>query len=200
MKKSLPVIVESSIANCRNLKADISTLLQEEVLGETVCRKGCSHCCHHPILISVLEGVLLYWHLRNNGLWSKELEFKLENHTDHVKSLDLDIWMLSNIPCPLLSQDNLCTAYAARPILCATAYSRAIPDLCKPENFSITTPWHDRIDYLKQYYALEQSVLQNIKHPGVMFPISTAILIAHETLRDGFSSDDVRQYARLRLQ
>jgi len=199
-KTKLPIITEQAIARCRTTKNDLSSEMKTKIGDETVCRKGCSHCCYHPILISVVEGVLLYWHLKNNGLWSKTLEFQLEQHTDQVKQLDLDIWLLSEIACPLLGKDNLCMGYSARPLICATTYSRALPDLCHSSNFSENTPWYDRSKALMAYYKVEQSVLQVLSNSTVMYPVSMAILIAHDTLTKGLSPEAVIRTAQKRLQ
>jgi hypothetical protein len=124
-----------------------------------------------------MEGTLLYWYLRNNGLWTRDLKDRLEDHAKRTVGLSPAIWMLAEIPCPLLSTTKECKAYSARPFMCRTAFSSGDPDLCRPANFSLATPMVDRQDALQMFHDLEQ---QTHKAQGVFYwnmPISMAVLL-----------------------
>jgi Fe-S-cluster containining protein len=172
----LPVIQAQAIAGVRIEQAERARKYQEGLQDTPVCRKGCDHCCYHPIRISVMEGTLLYWHLRNNGLWSGALKGRLEEHSKLTLNLSPAVWLLSKIPCPLL-QDSQCVAYKARPFLCRTNYSTGDPDLCHPARLSVATPMPDRQEDLVDFYSVELAAHKGQGAPYWRLPLSLAVLL-----------------------
>lgn len=175
--RKLPVLQAQAIAKVRIAQSALAEQHHNQLQDTPTCRRGCASCCHHPILISVTEGTLLYWHLRNNGLWTKDLKDNLEDHARRVVGLSPAIWMLAEIPCPLLSNTKECRAYKARPLLCRTAYSYGDPDLCAPSKFSVQTPMADRQNTLRDFYEKDSKIHKSLSASYWQLPLSLALLI-----------------------
>jgi Fe-S-cluster containining protein len=135
MKKRLPLITEEAIAKsklaCSELSQEYQTYLSREG-GALSCRKHCSACCHHPVKVSAIEGLRVRLWLEAKGLWTRALQTRVEQVAAKTEHLPVDVWALSNIPCPLLGEDSLCLAYEARPFVCRITYSIGDPAECHP--------------------------------------------------------------------
>lgn len=177
--KKLPVVQQRALSSIRNVRTQMHQDFREDMARkdiEPICRRGCSHCCHHPVHISLLEGILLYNWLEANNLWTPRLKASLKVHANLTTGLPADIWLLTDVPCPLL-KENECQAYPARPFVCRTTYSTMNPDMCRPGWFGPDTPMVGRLADLK-VFQMEESKL--LKAQGVSYqamPISLALIL-----------------------
>lgn len=83
------------------------------------CKKGCSHCCHTWVSVSVPEILSIANIVRVRGEATVE-KVKLTN--EQTKDYDFDTRDLHPHACPLLAHD-LCTIYDSRPMTCRMAAS-----------------------------------------------------------------------------
>lgn len=141
--------------------------------GPVTCHKNCNHCCHYPLYITPLEGMMIYRWMTENRRWSRALRERLVATDEQTWRLSVEIWLLSNIPCPLLGGDGLCQGYTCRPTVCRTVYSRGEADLCHPHRF-LRAPLVSRRDVMERWSRIEQGVL---KQPLTALPLSTAVLL-----------------------
>lgn len=140
------------------------------------CTKGCAHCCYHPVLISIFEGILLYRHLKKERLWTSTLRNRLQKASDKVMGLDYKVWLLSAIPCPLL-RDNECSVYKARPLRCQLMSSIDDPIRCHPHRFDSTVEVLPAGPVLRTFNALERELLWRHSLPYIHLPIGQAVLL-----------------------
>jgi Fe-S-cluster containining protein len=118
--------------------------------GETIaCRKGCTHCCHHYIAVSIAHGIVivdyLYDHkallqrfVANYEKWHRKGS-RISDRIDHTRnqafSSSMPIedviantrplsegYFETNIPCPFLV-DEKCIIYEVRPLTCSGHFS-----------------------------------------------------------------------------
>jgi Fe-S-cluster containining protein len=80
------------------------------------CHKGCSSCCKYDVLITTFEAEYI---MLNTG---KEIN-RSEIHTKN-----------NNSACPFLDNNNYCSIYNFRPMICRMYHSLEHPDKCKKEN------------------------------------------------------------------
>jgi Fe-S-cluster containining protein len=94
------------------------------------CRKGCDHCCYHPLVVTLIEVWALFEELRTwpeRELASLRYRLSEAHRTIKRQRLRLTRWRSSaedrsdyicaHIPCPFLV-DHQCSVYALRPFAC----------------------------------------------------------------------------------
>lgn len=154
------------------------------------CKAGCSHCCHYPLTISVFEGALLYSELKTRRLWTTDLELALTQHSKKVLGLAPEVWLMSEVPCPLL-REGTCTAYSARPFVCRSRWALGDPEDCRPARFGLSATTVDHGEQLEVFRAQEKAVAKSVRAPYATYPISTAVLLGHAVVEDGLDISDV---------
>jgi len=194
MKFRLPIAVERAVAESKAIQMQIGSEYERKLRHNDVpitCKKGCTHCCHHPFLITILEGILLLRYLRANGLWTTALRKRLEAHRDKTLRLAHDVWLLSNTPCPLL-EDNLCVGHAARPLHCRATFSVGDPDKCHPHKLGEDTQIVPSTDVIIAFNAkLAETLQKKMDVAPLLLPVSEAVLLAREVEVEGLSLEDV---------
>lgn len=190
MLKRLPVVTEKVLAQVRVGQEEVSTELEERVrsLGVT-CKKGCSHCCYHPVAASLLEGALLYQHLKKTRKWTISLKKEIDRVVLLTTGLPPETWMVAQIACPLL-RDGLCVGYAARPFQCRTTWSTGDPDQCHPHRFGRSTPIVPRMGEALKFQELERDLLQRLglKHRTV--PLALALQLGERIATGALELND----------
>lgn len=178
--RRLPVIAERSIADVKAFRIEAEQRYHRSmVTGEIrpTCTKGCAYCCRHPFLMSVAEGVLLYRWLLEHGLWTSGLRKRVEEARDRVLGLAFDMWLLSDLACPLL-QDETCSAYEGRPLRCRILYSVGDPTMCRTNELGVATPLLPNADFLIGFSMRSQKALRQAGLPeGHMMPLPEALLL-----------------------
>lgn len=200
MSYRLPITVERSVREAesnRRLLADefeskTRAMLVDVNQGIT-CQKRCNHCCRYPVLVSLLEGVTLFRWLAEHGLWLRTLKERLEKHHRATWGLSPSVWMLSQIPCPLLDQD-LCTAYEIRPFVCRTLLSTLDSHYCHPHRFiEGKAGIIDRRGIESRFQEMENRLLKASKMVLLRAPVSTAILCGEKLCKEGLAVEDVSE-------
>ena len=179
MRKKLPLFVERVVAEA--MATQIRSSQEHELqLGRNhvfSCRAGCSYCCHHPFLITIVEGLLLYRGLSSKGRWTPSLKKRVKEARDKTLGLAFDVWLLSNMPCPLLDENKLCSAYESRPLHCRTTFSNGNPAFCHPHELGEGTGLLPNVNVVSDFNGRVQTLLRRIKIPGPLMPLSEAVLI-----------------------
>jgi Fe-S-cluster containining protein len=191
-RRHLPIVVEQGLATIRINRTRAATQLFYRIgMDAVTCRKGCNHCCYYPVRISIFEGVLLYRELQTNQLWNGSLKLALERHSKQTYELASEVWLMSNIPCPLLS-DNRCTAYGARPFVCRMTVSVGDPDRCRPAQFSTDSFVQHSAEaaaFNDEVFWAARSAQSRLMH--LPLPISTAVLLGRYVVESGVGIDDL---------
>ena len=117
---------------------DDLTRRSKEAFGEQIqCRKGCGLCCHGLFDIGVLDALLLHAAWRDSSL---ELRADIENRSESLlrsiaeiaplwiypfnlkyapeDEVDRVLESLGSVACPVLSTEQGCRLYEARPFYC----------------------------------------------------------------------------------
>lgn len=186
-KFRLPVLVEHSVGQVESRRQELSQefetaiRLEAKQAGVTVtCTPGCASCCYHPISISLLEAIPIYRHLLKNGKWTLELRDRLKDTGDRQLSTAYEVWLLSLIPCPLLSEDKLCTAYESRPLVCRTMLSVGDPYYCHPHRLGDQTEIIPQEGTVTQFSQEESRALRKHKIQVAKMPLGLALLYAEK--------------------
>ncbi len=194
MKTRLPLLVERSVAGALTARTELAEVYKNRLQGRlaenglnVTCRKGCHHCCYHPVLVTLFEGISLYLWLHANALWTRPLKDRIRKAAEQTHNLSFDVWSLSLIPCPLL-EGGLCKAYEARPFACQVTVSLGDPQNCHPHSLgpgilpkrelfeSLTVP---ETELLRQHH---------LKHFRI--PLASALLYGEKIVRGELALED----------
>lgn len=178
MIRRLPVLAERATASIKAQQIQLGQQVADSIKGNTTvtCKKGCANCCSHPIYISIAEGILLYRLLYANRQWSK-IKSRIESTRDLTMGLSSEIWLMSNIPCPLLNENKECGAYAARPLRCRTTFSSGDPKLCHPHALGAATPLIDNFSAILQFNQFSKDKLKASGADSFLMPLAEAVLM-----------------------
>lgn len=144
--------------------------------GLVSCQRGCSNCCHYPLFVSILEGTLTYQWLADRRLWVQGLRQRFQEAARQTWRLSIQTWMLSNAPCPLLGEDDLCQAYEGRPLYCRTAYSRGASHFCHPHRFLQADSLVARDVPTRAMAEAETALLKKLRLKRVLLPFAASVL------------------------
>jgi len=183
VKRQLPVILERDLNKVRTERYLRSENFVNGVRdsAEISCSVGCSACCSHPVMIGLLEGFLVYRWLSLHGMWTTDLQARLQKHANETWTLAHEVWWLSNIPCPLLVNDR-CSVHEGRPFVCRVTLSTGDPVFCHPHRLGLETGIVSRADVVGEFQRLEEQKLRAHGLVTLQFPISKALLLAEAIL------------------
>jgi Fe-S-cluster containining protein len=194
VKHKLPMVVEGHISRVQFMRLDRASRFERTILnkGPMSCSKGCSHCCYYPLYVSIFEGILLYRWLVAHGKWTPSFQESLKKHRDLVSFLAPQVWMLSQIPCPLLDlKTNQCTGHAERPFLCRTTISQQDPDGCKAGNMAQGFGPVPKQEVLKEFHQEEEKLLKLNGVNSVVMTLGQALLLAAKVERGEVDLDHI---------
>lgn len=192
MSLRLPVLVERIVAEARATQTQTAQDFDQRSQQDTrsiSCRSGCANCCHHPFLVTVLEGLLLYRWLADHGQWTPSLKKRVTETRDKTLGLAFEVWLLSNLPCPLL-RENKCIAYDARPLHCRITYSEGLPSDCHPHALSPETPLLPNIEVIVGFNSRLRMLLKKLDVVGSLMPLSEALLLGEAIEKGTISIED----------
>jgi Fe-S-cluster containining protein len=195
-RRKLPLLAERSLAQ---VKADRIQLADEldAKLPIVSCKPGCASCCSYPVYISILEGMLLYRHLTEKGHWSPTFRQKLQAHDKQTYDMASEVWVLLEIPCPLLEQKTRkCLAYQARPFSCRTLYATTDASLCSPRRM-MSAAYVERASATSKFREVETALLANHKLGLIGLTISKAVLLAEKIMT---GEAELEQFVRVALE
>jgi len=193
MRRRLPVFVERSIQHMQADRSELSDEFERKVLGSktVTCRAGCTSCCYHPLLVTILEAVPIYGALVEKGRWLPSLKEALQKTAKLTTGLDMGVWLLSNIPCPLLGKDKRCTVYDARPLSCRVTAATGDPFYCAPQRLGPETTIVSRVDVLREFHTREATLLRKHGLLHLTMPIGRAVLFAEKLCTGTLTLEDL---------
>jgi len=194
-----PLVIEQALTEIKAFQTQAGfeyerKLRQDEVLFS--CRKGCHYCCHYPFLITVAEGILLHRDLASRGHWTPSLQKALEEHREKTLGLSIEVWLLTNIPCPLL-EDGMCAAYSIRPLHCRATFSVGDPEMCHPHSLGNSTMLIPSSEVVVEYCETLLARLRRIEMLEALMPLSEAVLLGASLEMGSLEINDLRfQYTK----
>lgn len=196
--RKLPVLVERSVRDIETLRTALASKFEMKVRTDVAeqnraitCTPGCASCCYHPVMISVLEAIPMYRWLQTRGKWTDKLKAKLKDAADKQYGTAFEVWLFSLIPCPLLDEQNLCSAYEARPLICRAYYAVSDPDFCHPHRLGQGTEIVDRTSVTDPFHERQAEILKQHRVRFSAMPIGTALLYAERVCTGEMGLDSV---------
>lgn len=190
----LPFVIERALAEIKALQIQTGSEHAQKLMQEgdirLSCKKGCFYCCHYPFLVTIAEGLLLHRALSSRGCWTSSLRESLTKNRGKTLGLSLEVWLLSNTPCPLL-EDNLCMAYDVRPLHCRVTYSVGDPEMCHPHGLGKSTLLIPNSEVVIDYNEKLQTILSRANVFGFIMPLSESLLLADSLEKGVLPIEDI---------
>lgn len=114
--KSIEYGNQSVRSKLRSLWA-VADLVGSLTEGSVACKRGCSHCCHCPVMITKDEAKIV-----GQAIGREPADATPRQNAAHVD------WGYHN-PCSFLGSDGACSIYASRPLECRLMYNADVDDL-----------------------------------------------------------------------
>ena len=156
------------------------------------CKKSCSGCCRRYIEITVAEASIIVSFLKREKLWDSVKE-KAERVSSMVKKVPSNAWFKMDIKCPILDDNDLCSAYSVRPPVCAVHYAKSNPAVCNPSK--VSNQKYDPVEFLEEFTESRKKLSSTLAGYGVLqivLPLPTALLMADRiSIKTGLSYDQV---------
>jgi Fe-S-cluster containining protein len=160
---------------------------------EIPCKPACSGCCSRLIEITMSEAVLIYEHLKKEGVW-QEVKKIAKSQLPLIKDAKPLAWFKMNLKCPVLNlTTQLCQAYPVRPATCSIHFVKSDPVMCDP--------WGQKsgpflpIDFSDLYLQFRKRTTEYTEGFGILsleLPIQVALLLAEKiNTLSGLSEEQV---------
>ena len=191
-RRKLPLFVERSIQQVQAERLALADKFVGAIIGTKPisCKAGCSACCHHPLLITILEAIPLYGALVDRGRWTPSFKAKLRKTSEETSGLSMGVWLLAKIPCPLLDADR-CSAYEDRPYACRATVATGDPYYCDAQRLGPETTIAPRADTMKEFHEREAEILHKHNLLHLTMPVSRAILMAERVCSGNLTLESV---------
>jgi Fe-S-cluster containining protein len=106
------------------------------------CRRGCHHCCHNLVIVTVTEAIPIAEYLLASAEWRPRLPGLLAELRRQIRIVSelggsqedrtaVD-WFARKIPCVFLQENGDCGVYPIRPTACRTYFVVSPPADCAP--------------------------------------------------------------------
>ncbi len=116
--------------------------------AERACRAGCAFCCYSHAEIYPLDAISVAHYLKRTQ--SPEqlavVEERLRNRVRAKRPMSIDERKQANLRCALLAEDDTCSVYAARPLVCR-GYSSLSVAKCEEAYLNPAAPNTAPFDY-----------------------------------------------------
>lgn len=140
------------ISDFIKLNYEVCDLIFNDVFAPKLeCKKGCSHCCHVPVLVTAVEAFYIQ---EKTGIEANIVKRKKEKCR-----------VPDGSPCPFLKNDA-CSIYEYRPIACRTFGSFDGAEACAKggEHFMININSSDAFKECATQLAMQSDELMKKKH------------------------------------
>jgi Fe-S-cluster containining protein len=89
-------------------------------MGPVSCRAGCAACCYQQTALYVPEGITIAVELSRWPDWRLLVERLVQaaRLACLPESMEREAWFQRHVPCPFLTDENLCRIYERRPGAC----------------------------------------------------------------------------------
>lgn len=175
---------DRALGEARSAREEVVSAFQRELVANLTlhhraitCSRGCTHCCYHPVAVSLLEGLLAYRGMDSARIWTPTMRERMVKAADQTVGLSFEIWLLSMTPCPMLDGGG-CMIYDMRPATCRMCCSIGDPTDCHPHNLVSARGIVPRAEAVHGYHRKEEAILRRFGLPHATMPLPLAVLVA----------------------
>lgn len=181
MDKQAKQLGRRMLAVYRELDAPLQKYAAE---GKTTCQKGCAHCCHLQVYISLPEAVALAEKVMSDPKLTADTVRKCYEMLPKLKTDSVEFFKQA-LPCVFLNDAKECSVYDVRPMPCRHHYVASPPEDCSPmvDGKTIVRLNTEKADAFVMTESLR--VMKQHQLPLLLAPIPVAVLWAMKLLSEG---------------
>lgn len=131
---------------------------------KATCKGGCADCCYQRQTLDAVDGIVLFEHLRDRGLWNDAFRARLIKEERAIARSD----PAARRRCFFLTKENICSVYWARPCCCGYTFGRK-PGACGPKSFAAVS--NDEL-----HAQTAKTLIEFLELPPLLFNLPGAIL------------------------
>lgn len=148
-----------------------------EELGTTVaCKKGCAHCCHQLVTVTMPEALDLYLAAEKNPLALRRVSAGADAQAQSImRGTSAAEWFKRGTRCVFLTEANDCSVYEHRPFACRTLMALETAEHCRPDATDPTVKRPDHADTFPYVYANMAVAAQAADLPVGVIPLPIAL-------------------------
>ena len=110
-----------------------------------------------------------------------------------TKKVPSNAWFKMDIKCPVLDDNDLCSAYPVRPPVCAVHHAKSDPGVCNPSK--VSNQKYDPVEFSEEFANSRKKLSSMLVGYGVLqivLPLPVALLMADRiSIKTGLSYDQV---------
>jgi Fe-S-cluster containining protein len=136
------------------------------------CSKGCAHCCRQEILVTraeaetIVEWIQASWSPAQLEALSGRIRAWLTWYRDGCKRLiesgqSRQVALYEHGPQCVALQDDACSIYPARPMMCRIHFVRSTPDACRQQSDPMLIA--DKVAVLPSIHRVTQPAILRIR-------------------------------------
>jgi Fe-S-cluster containining protein len=181
MDKQAKQLGRRMLAVYRELDAPLKKYAED---GKTTCQKGCAHCCHLQVYISLPEAVAIAERIMPDPKLTAEVVRKCYDQLPKLKRDSVEYFKQAE-PCVFLSEAKECGIYDVRPMPCRHHYVASPPEDCSPlvDGRTVVRLNTQKADGFVMSESLR--VMKQHQIPLLLAPIPVAVLWALKLLAEG---------------
>lgn len=112
---------EATVANFYNAEHNVQLLSNQAALNPQIaCKAGCWWCCTKPAQVTAPEVLIIVMYMQET--WDEArieaLKARTAKYMATMRGKPQSKWVYQRARCPLLGDDNLCSVYEVRPLVC----------------------------------------------------------------------------------
>ncbi len=151
------------------------------------CRAGCGFCCYSHVEVHPLDAISVAHYLKRT-LSPEQLvavEERLRDRVRRKRAMTGEERKRANISCGLLSEENTCSVYAARPLICR-GYNSLSVQKCEEAYLNPAAPNRTPFDYHARIWttSVADGMRDALQEKGIdarRYELNSAVLCALTT-------------------
>lgn len=160
---------------------------------KVACKKGCAHCCHQMVTVTMPEAIDLYLSIADNRwLLGKVAQWSDAQATLIMRGMTSRKWFRAGTRCMFLTDNNDCAVYENRPFACRTLMALETADNCRLDATDPTVKRPDHTRAFQTVYIATGKAAEEAALPVGMIPLPVAMQWASIVWAEG--RDALRRY------
>jgi|GEM_PF-6950777 len=150
--------------------------VSQELGVSVACKRGCAHCCHQLVTVTMPEAIDLYLAIEKNPLALRRVSAAADAQAQLImRGVTSREWFKRGTRCVFLTAANDCSVYERRPFACRTHMALETAEHCHPDAADPTVKRPDHEDTFPYVYANMAEAAEAADLPVGVIPLPIAL-------------------------